>query len=195
MNAFPDLKISQTRSAAKWAKAAIVLPLFLTVIALHVAQGQSPESANAGRVLLWAGGGVSGYSLGYGDRKLLGITAVIDADSIRHFGIEGECRWLEYHQEANVHVETCLIGPRYHFNAGRFQPYAKGVVGFGNFNFPNGNAFGRYLVIGPGAGVDYRLGSRWSFRVVDFEYLIWPKFSFGAISSVGVTTGIRYRVF
>jgi len=195
MNAFPQISRSFRKLAPQRFKAGAILTLFLLLFASRLVQGQSSESASAGRIFLWAGAGVSGYSLGYGDRKLLGITAVIDADSVRRFGIEGECRFLEYHQEANVHVETCMIGPRYHFNVGRYQPYAKGLVGFGNFNFPYGNAFGRYLVVSPGGGVDYRLSPRWSLRIADFEYQVWPQFTFGSISSYGVTTGIRYRVF
>ena len=78
----------------------------------------------------------SGYYLQYGQRKMVGITAFVDADTKRRFGIEAEGRWLEYHQTANVHAETYSIGGRYHFDVGRFAPYAKGLVGFGDFNFP-----------------------------------------------------------
>ena len=157
--------------------------------------GQAVESANEAHASLWVGGGASGYYLQYGSIKELGITGLVDFDTTRRFGVEAEGRWLEYHKTANVHVETYAAGLRYHFNMGRFQPYAKGLVGGGRFNFPYNYAYGNYFLIAPGAGVDYRLSRRWSMRVADFEYQYWPQFTFGAMSSAGITTGIRYRVF
>jgi hypothetical protein len=171
--------------------------LFLVLCLLAAgrsALGQSTESATAGGVALWAGAGASGYYIQYGAIKELGISGYVDADSIRHFGIEGEGRALEFRQTANVHVETYMGGPRYHFNFGRFQPYAKGLAGIGYFNFPYNYAHGSYLVVAPGGGIDYRLNRRWSARV-DFEYQYWPQFTYGAMSSGGVTTGVRYRIF
>lgn len=165
-----------------------ILALPLTVIA------QAAESANAGRAFVSVGGGGSGFYLQYGGRKNLGLTAWVDADTIRHFGFEGEARWLEYHQTANVHVETYLIGGRYHFDVGRTQPYVKALLGDGHFNFPYNYAYGNYLVIAPGGGVDYRLSRRWSARA-DFEYQDWPQFTYGAMSSVGGTLGLRYSIF
>lgn len=170
--------------------------LFVTSMFLGApsAHGQAVESANAGNSFITVGGGASGFYLQYGERKNLGLTAWVDADTIRRFGFEGEGRWLEYHQKANVHVETYLGGVRYHFNVNRFQPYAKALAGVGRFNFPYNYAYGHYLVIAPGGGVDYRLTNRWSARA-DFEYQYWPQFTYGAMSSVGGTIGIRFRVF
>ena len=168
---------------------------FVTLVAARSASGQARESATAGGVSLWAGAGASGYYLQYGARKNLGVTGFVDADTIRRVGIEVEGRWLDFHQVADVHAETYMIGPRYHFNFSRFQPYAKGLVGIGEFNFPYSYAHGSYLVVAPGAGVDYRLSHRWSVRVLDIEYQYWPQFTYGAMSSIGATTGLRYRIF
>jgi hypothetical protein len=159
------------------------------------AYGQIAESANLSRPSLWAGGGASGFYLQYGERKMLGVTGFVDADSAHRIGLEGEGRWLEFRQTANVHAESYLIGPRYHISLGRFQPYVKGLVGVGDFNFPYNYAHGSYLVVAAGGGVDYRLSRRWSARLADVEYQDWPEFTFGAMTSVGVTSGIRFRVF
>jgi hypothetical protein len=158
------------------------------------AWGQVAESANAGGVTLSVGGGVSGYYLQYGQIKNIGFTGFVDADSIRRFGIETEGRWLEYHSTADVHVETYLAGGRYHFNIGRWQPYAKGLCGLGRFHFPYNYADGSYFVVAPGGGVDYRLNRHWSVRV-DGEYQYWPQFTFGAMSSGGLSVGARYFIF
>ncbi len=154
---------------------------------------QSNESATAGRSFLWVGGAVSGYYLQYGQSKNLGVTGYVDADSVRRFGIEAEGRWLDFHQKNDIHAETYLAGPRYHFNAGRFQPYAKGLVGLGKFNFTYNYARGSYFVIAPGGGLDYFISPRWSARA-DFEYQYWPQFTFGAMSSGGVSLGVRYLI-
>jgi opacity protein-like surface antigen len=159
------------------------------------ARAQVRESGTEDHPSLWAGGGASLYNVQYGEQKLVGITAFFDADSARRIGIEGEGRWLEFHESASVHAETYMIGPRYHFDIGRFQPYVKGMVGFGEFNFPYNFAHGSYLLVAAGGGVDYRLSRRWSVRLADVEYQNWPQFTFGSMTSVGVSAGIRYRIF
>ena len=165
----------------------------LLLIANLTCIAQSRESATSGHSFLWVGGAVSGYYLQYGQTKNLGVTGYVDADTIRRFGVEAEGRWLDFHEKNNVHAETYLAGPRYHFNMGRFQPYAKGMAGLGKFNFPFNYAHGTYFVIAPGGGFDYRLSPRWSARA-DFEYQYWPQFTFGPMSSGGLSVGVRYLI-
>lgn len=195
MNHFDGLTKADNR-ATMLRRRGTVLTLVLSVLILasgRPALGQSQESATAGGVSLWVGAGVSGYYLQYGAVKNLGITGYVDADSVRRLGIETEGRWLDYHQTSNIHAETYLGGLRYHFNMGRFQPYVKGLAGIGEFNFTYNYAHGRYFVVAPGAGLDYRITRRLSARV-DGEYQYWPQFTFGAMSSGGVTVGLRYRI-
>lgn len=156
---------------------------------------QVREAATEDHPSVWVGAGGSIDYLQYGAQKIVGPTAFFDADSARRWGIEGEGRWLEYHASQDVHVESYMIGPRYHFDINRFQPYVKGMVGFAHFNFPYNFAHGSYLVVAAGGGVDFRLSRRWSVRAVDFEYQSWPQFTFGTMSAGGIGAGIRYRVF
>jgi hypothetical protein len=146
---------------------------------------------------LSAGGTASGFNLGYGDQKIAGPAVFVDADTRHRIGVEGEARWLVIPQTASVHNTTWLVGARYSlFNFHeRWYPYAKGMVGFTQFNFPYNYAKGDYLVIAPGGGVDYRLSHRLRIRIVDAEYQIWPQFTFGSTSSWGISTGVRVRVF
>jgi hypothetical protein len=195
LNGFDKLQNGSTRMLRRMAILGSFVLGALMAMGTGFAYGQSAESANAGGVSLWAGAGASGYYVQFGEQKLLGITGFVDADSIRRFGIEGEGRWLEYHQFQNVHVETYMVGPRYHFNVGRFQPYVKALAGAGEFHYTQNFATDSDLVVAPGAGVDYRLSRRWSIRIADAEVQYWPQFHYGAMTSVGVTTGIRYRVF
>lgn len=187
----------QSKAAIDRCRGALV-PVVLLAILLGIcanAQAQSAPAGDRGGLTLSAGGMASGYYLGYGEIKMLGAAAFVDVDGRRHFGIEGEARFLEFYKTAGVHVETYAAGPRYSMYQGRFQPYVKALVGLGQFNFPYNYAHGNYLVIAPGGGVDYRLTERIRIRAVDFEYQIWPQFTFGSMSSYGLSTGIRYRIF
>lgn len=159
------------------------------------AQAQVAPSAYAGGFSLSAGVLASGSYLQYGERKMLGFTGFVDADTKRRLGIEAEGRWIEFHQVANVHAETYSAGLRYHFNVHHFQPYVKGLAGFGKFNFPYDYAHGSYLVVTAGGGADYVLNRRIHLRVADFEYQDWPQFTYGAMTSLSVSTGIRVRIF
>jgi hypothetical protein len=178
------------------------LPLALAAAVLagcftmtSMARAQVVPQAYAGGFKLSAGGTGSGYYLQYGARKMIGASAFVDLDVKRGLGIEAEGRWLEFHQTQDVHVETYSAGLRYHMNFGRFQPYAKGLIGFGDFNFPFNYAHGRYLTATAGGGLDYRLSHRLHVRIADVEYQDWPQFTYGAMTSVGVSAGLRVGIF
>jgi hypothetical protein len=159
------------------------------------AQAQVTWAGDMGGLQLSAGAMASGYTLEYGQRKMLGYSAFVDADTKRCVGLEAEGRWLEYHQRANVHAESYSIGARYHLDFGRWQPYAKALVGFGDFNFPYNYAQGRYFTATAGGGLDYHWRRRVYIRAVDFEYQDWPQFTYGAMNSVGVSVGLRVRFY
>jgi hypothetical protein len=175
-----------------------VFPAVLAAVCLafvHPAAAQVVPSGDAGGFTLVAGGTASGYAVQYGQQKLLGVAAVVDVDTRRRIGIEGEARWLMYHETDGLHATTWSIGPRYHFSKGKLQFYSKGLIGIGDFTFPYNYAHGSYLVISPGGGVDYRWRHKVSFRLADFEYQYWPQFTYGAMSSYGLSAGVRYHIF
>jgi hypothetical protein len=178
---------------ARLALAAVILVFSLGVSGL--ARGQVVPAGDVGKLMISVGGTGSGYYLQYGERKMLGVSGFVDIDSRSPFGVELEGRWLEWNQTANVHTETYSLGPRYHRNFGKLYPYAKGMVGFGDFSFPYGLATGRYLMVTGGGGLDYRLSNRIYLRAADVEYQYWPQFTYGAMTSVGVSAGIRVRAF
>jgi hypothetical protein len=178
--------------------AAGYFPGFLLLVALalgRTASAQVLPEGDRGGLSIFAGATASGFSIQYGERKMLGVAPFADVDTRRAIGLEGEARWLDFHQTDNVHVTTWLAGPRYHRSIGKFQVYGKGLVGIGEFNFPYNYAYGRYLVIAPGGGVDYSLTRRVGLRLLDAEYQYWPQFTFGPLSSYGISTGLRIRVF
>ena len=175
--------------------AALLLVILIGSIGPRLSRAQVVSAGDQGGASLSAGVLGSGYTLQYGQRKMAGIAGFVDFDTKRRLGIEAEGRWLEYFQTANVHAETYSIGGRYHFDVGRFQPYAKGLVGLGDFNFPYNYAHGRYFVVTAGGGLDFRWTHRIYIRAVDFEYQDWPNFTFGNMNSFGVNAGLRVRIF
>ena len=162
---------------------------------MRPAAAQVVPSGDKGGLTLSAGATASGYEIQYGQQKLLGIAAIVDADTRRRLGIEAEARWLMYHETNGLKATTWSAGPRYHFSNGKFQFYGKGLVGVGQFTFPYNYAHGSYLVISPGGGVDYHWKHKISIRVADFEYQYWPQFTYGAMSTYGLSAGVRYRIF
>jgi hypothetical protein len=174
------------------------VPVLLVLVALALGRtvfAQVVPPGDGGGLNIFAGATASGFSVQYGDRKMLGVAPFVDVDTRRAIGFEGEARWLDFHPTDNVHATTFFAGPRYHRSIGKFQVYGKGLVGIGEFNFPYNYAYGRYLVIAPGGGVDYSLTRRVRLRLADGEYQYWPQFTFGPMSSYGVSTGLRVRVF
>jgi hypothetical protein len=177
--------------------------LLTTVLSMaRTAPAQVANAGDEGGVTLIAGGTASAYQVQYGEQKLLslGVAGVVDLDTRRRFGLEAEGRWLMFHETNQLHATTYLAGPRYHVSHGKFQYYAKGLVGLRQFNFPYNYAQGNYLVIAPGGGVDYRWKHRISLRLADVEYQIWPQFtyngsSYETMSSYGVSVGVIYHIF
>ena len=96
----------------------------------------------------------------------------------------------------NVTETTYLIGPQIYIirPARTFRPYAKFLIGEGKLAFPFGYAQGGYLAYAPGGGVDMHLSDRWTARLVDFEYQLWPKFTYGDLKPYGVSAGLSFRL-
>jgi hypothetical protein len=198
----PFMKSTRSRHFKALAAALFAAVLAATLGAPAVAHAQTEPDAVSGGFKLSGGATASGEYLQYGQRKLGGYSAFVDIETHRRLGIEAEGRWLELHQTEQVHAETYSVGLRYHMNFGRFQPYAKGLIGFGDFNYPFGYVRGRFLVITGGGGLEYRLTPRIRLRVPDVEYQDWPRFitsvapvTYGNMSSVGVSLGVKVGIF
>jgi len=180
---------------ARMGHAVFLILLFTAMLGLaHKAQAQVVYGGDEGGMTLAAGATATGYTVQYGQQKLLGITGVVDLDTRRRFGFEGETQWMMFHETNQLHLNTYLAGARYHHSFGKFLVYGKGLVGVGQFHFPYNLAQGNYLVIAPGGGVDYRWTRRISFRLADAEYQFWPQFTFGHMSNIGLSAGVQYHI-
>lgn len=131
---------------------------------------------------------------GYPDKTLFGIGAYVDLNAPRWWGIEAEGRWLVFHEFAQVHEETYLIGPRVIVPLGRFKFYGKGLYGQGDFAFPYGAAHELSPVVAFGGGVDYRFSRKISVRLFDAEYQKWWTFQKQGISPIGGSIGVAYHI-
>jgi hypothetical protein len=136
------------------------------------------------------------YQAQYGHQQLAGGSIYLDANPYRRLGGEVEYRTLRYHASEGIRQSTLLAGPRLSVKLHRFRPYAKLLVGRGDFRFPFDYARGSYFALAPGAGLDWtpRKG-RFTVRVVDVEYQYWPGFSFGPITPYGYSSGLALRLF
>jgi len=143
--------------------------------------------------------GVAGsvFESDYGHHRLIGGTAFLDANLTRRMGLEVEARSMRFHQGEDVHFSTFLGGIRISSRARQVRPYAKLLAGRGHFSFPFGDAQGSYVVVAPGAGLDWRVheSGKLNIRVVDIEFQQWPQFTFGALHPYGISSGFSYRIF
>lgn len=174
------------------------LTLAACLTAAVTAHAQVVPAGDEGGVMLSVGAAGSGYTLNYGQQKLLGVSAFLDADTRRHLGVEAEARRLQIHNTNGIIATTLLAGPRYFRDFGRFQIYGKGMIGFAHANLTFGLGQANSLVIAPGAGVDFLLKRRIHLRLADFEYQLWPQAVYGstpAFQSIGISSGIRIRIF
>jgi hypothetical protein len=183
-------------------KTLAVLSLTLLIAALAgplapACQAQATYAGTGPGSYIDLGVTASGFESGqYGNTRLAGGTLFLDANLYRRIGVEAEARSLKYNSTEGLHETNYLVGPKISAMGHTLRPYAKFLVGRGDFRFPFGYAYGKYFMMAPGAGLDWHIKySRLTIRVVDFEYQVWPDFTFGAIHPYGVSTGISWHVF
>jgi len=170
--------------------AAIAIALLMRSVTLH---GQASATAIGPGSYLSIGIAASGFQQDYGRNSIAGEAAYLDANLYRRIGVEVEVRRLNVHTEEDVKENTYLAGLKIATNPRRFRPYLKLLMGRGTIDFPFHYATGSYFVIAPSTGLDYHLrNSRFNIRVVDFQYQLWPQFSFGTLHPYGITTGISF---
>lgn len=138
----------------------------------------------------------SAVNSGYGQQRLSGATLYVDGNLYRRVGFEAEARILGVHADQNLRQSTYLAGARFSARGYNVRPYTKLLAGVGFMTFPFNDAHGRYLVLAPGGGLDYRVRhSGLQLRVLDVEYQYWPQFTFGAMRSWAISTGLSLRVW
>ena len=185
---------NRLRSLHRRLVTAAVLSSAALLASQSAAQAVPTATGPGGRLAL--GIAASGFQADYGRRYIGGGTVYLDANLTAHLGVEAEARRLTYNEEAGIRQTTYLAGPRLTLRPYAFSPYAKLLAGVGQFRFPYGYADGRYFVLAPGAGIDYRLrGSGIKLRLIDFEYQDWPQFTYGHPHPYGLSAGVSIRLW
>jgi hypothetical protein len=202
MTFFHKIQCGHTRRTAIKFRASAFLALLapaLLIASTGIVRAQVTPGGNRGVLQLSVGGTGSLDTVQYGgSHQMFGAGAFVDAENTGHFGLEAEARWIEFPQQHdNLHAETYSIGGRYHWVlTNHWQPYAKALIGFGNFNYAYnlGQEHGD-LVVTAGGGVEFRASHRIYFRVVDFEYQDWPEAYYGNLTPINVSAGLKVRIF
>jgi hypothetical protein len=167
----------------------VVVLLFAAATSLLHAQAMPTATGPGPRWLV--GGTYSFFAADYGKRDLGGGSGFVDYSRSDRISYEAEVRFLTINEEVGTHQSTYLIGGKFPYRKRWLTAYGKVLVGDGRFHFPYDYADGSYFVLAPGGGVDLALGSsRYSVRLVDFEYQWWLNFPFGTLRPYGASTGI-----
>jgi hypothetical protein len=202
MRFFHNFRFWKTQSTRIEFRVSASLALLAPALLLASAGNMHAQVVIAGhRGVLQLSAGATGSfdTIPYGgSRKMFGAGAFVEAETTGHFGLEAEGRWIEFPQQNdNVHAETYSIGGRWHWVITKhWQPYAKALIGFGNFNYAYDLAQeSNALVVTAGGGVDFRASHRIYFRVADFEYQNWPQAYYGNLTPLNVSAGLKVRIF
>jgi opacity protein-like surface antigen len=185
--------------------------LLLSLLAAPAAFGQVASSARGGDSTLWAGGEFSYFNPDYGSQSLAGIGAFVDYNLTPKLGVEGEMRWLRWHNsnDGDENQSNYLGGVKYRLlHHQRFSVNAKFLLGGVWIDYPyvtdsSGGkeriGTGSYFAYVPGGDVEYRVSSHWAARA-GYEYQILPSApGFAGESSNGLTPhgfsiGVAYRL-
>ena len=163
-------------------------------IAPAMLSGQAtPTASRAGDLQI--GAGFSNANTDYVPNRVNGPTIYVDFDFYKHFGIEGEFRYLK-DSKTNIYEKTYEVGGRYsHPFHTRYVPYGKFMYGRGVFNFAT---FGKttaniaYNMFAGGVGLDYHVLPYLNVRA-EYEYQHWLSFPPNGLSPSVVTIGVAYR--
>lgn len=176
-----------------------LLALFTATLLLTLsgsrAMAQATPTATGPGATVVAGGGASLFYSPYGQRNLGGGHLFVDIQPHWRVGVEVEARYLKLHSSEEISEKNYLAGPRVLlWGSGRYQPYAKFLVGDGHIALPFHYANGDFLAMVPGGGLDLAVNDYINVRAIDFEYQLWRDFPFGSMNPYGISAGISFRL-
>lgn len=138
------------------------------------------------------GVGYSFASPDYVQQTFQGYAIYGDFDFKRHLGVEAEFHQV-FSGNGDLSFErTYDIGGRYFRHYGPLMPYAKAMIGRGDFNYPFGYTELGYYMFAGGAGADLNLGPHFRVRG-EYEFQKWINFPNGGFTPQIVTFGVAYH--
>ena len=177
----------------------LVLAALITLSTLPAFAQVAPAAKISG-FPLGVGGGLSDYDLdfGYGSR-MIGLSAWADYKLFHGLGVEAEGTFIfadKPDRITRMKQDSFKGGGIYKTRAFYgVRPYVKGLVGWGNIQFPSRNPLyteDTYTEYAVGGGAEYRI---WKdlFARADYEYEMWEKFHGpNALTPNGYTFGAMY---
>jgi hypothetical protein len=197
-----------------------IVTLFVCAASTVFAQTSPAATGPSTFSPLAVGAGFSSYNVGWTNGYMLGGTLWIDytpnflPHALRGLGIEAMARDISIatrsRAQSQMREDVASGGVIYSLpRFGRYRPYAKYLIGFGNDDYPVRPSLnhedGRYhqtrTVTSVGGGLDYRV-FKGVWARADYEYQFWPDFfkyapalnkAPGILSPYGFTLGAMYH--
>ena len=164
------------------------------------ARAQVAPTVKVSGLPLGVGGGLSDYSVDYGPgRRMLGFSEWADYELFHGIGIEAEGTEIILDKPSSLQrmkQETIKGGVIYKAREfWKIRPYAKGLIGIGNIDFPSNDPFythDTFVVEAFGGGVEYPVWNSLKIRG-DYEYQMWNQyFGNNNLTPNGFTIGATY---
>ena len=182
-----EMRLAKTHVSSSFSRSPASVALKLLVAGLLIA-GSSIAYAQARATASRLAEGQIGFSFLNGDSdyarsRFNGYGIYADLDFHRGFGVEAEYRYIsdgDPYPQTNVYERTYQVGGRYSRHYGRFQPFAKLLVGRGVLNYPYDGANVGYNMGTIGGGTDIRVVHHVNARI-DYEYQKWFSVSRNAV--------------
>jgi opacity protein-like surface antigen len=151
-----------------------------------------PTASRAGDLQIGGGIALGSSNYNFVSTRLQGFAIYTTFDIRAHWGGEFNFRQNKSTTDSTVYERTYEIGPRLYVLKGRFEPYAKVLVGRGVYNFSNNVANIAYNIYALGGGADYRVTRSLNVRA-DYEYQTWAGFPLAALHPSVITLGVAYH--
>jgi len=172
----------------------ILILLCLSVAALPLLRAQEiPTETRAGELQL--GGGYSIANPDYSPHRFYGPYLYGTFDFRDHIGVEFDFHQVSEPSKWNegLYERTYQAGIRYVWHYKRLDPYVRGTVGRGVFNYANNSANLAYDLWSLGGGLDIRTTRYLNVRLIDYDYQTWTTFSPNNLEPRILSFGAAYR--
>ena len=162
------------------------------VLAAHALPAQTRTATASRSADLQAGVEYLGGASGYDPNRFTGYGGYVTLDFREHWGADLNIKQYNTLGEDQVYERTYQIGLRYVRHYSIFDPYLKGSVGRGVYNFPNNVANLAYNMYSGALGTDVHVARRYNLRI-EAEYQQWPGFPPKKLAPAIGSLGVAYH--
>lgn len=183
--------------SCRLAQMRVQIALLILAIGCPYSLGQATSTASRDGMIQVGIGGTYG-SPDYNPKGIGGLTYYAGID-FHYFGLEADIHQTTLWTPYDLGQRTYVGGPRFVYPVGRYRPYVRGVLGFGQFIQQRGyydttTSLPLHKLYGFGGGLDILATHKINIRAIDFEEQRWPGFSNHGLTPYVVTVGVAYRL-